>query len=89
MSLYRFLQIYNAKQGVFSTKQALPLKVLCHFHIRENKFLRATFCSGAHNTAVTPILQKLLAKLGVSLRGKAASQISMGKVTQRQLFRQH
>lgn len=67
---------YKTKYAFYKTSIA-SLDSLCHLPIRENEFARAAFNFGAHNTAVTPTLQKLPAKLAVSLRGKAASQISM------------
>jgi len=63
---------------MFSTKSIASLVSLCHLLIRENKFARAAFYFGAHNTSVTPIWQKPPAKLRVSLGGKAASQIRVG-----------
>ena len=80
-SMLIFANLEYKTKYVFYKTSITSLDSLCHLPIRENKFVRAAFYFGAHNTAVTPILQKLPAKLGVSLRGKANSQISMDEVT--------
>lgn len=80
-SISIFVDLEYKTKYVFNKTSVTSLDSLCNLPMRENKFARAAFYFGAHNTAVTPILQKLLAKLGVSLRGKAGSQISMGQVT--------
>lgn len=80
-SILIFADLEYKTKYVFYKTSITSLDSLCHLPIRENKFARAAFYCGAHNTAVTPVLQKLPAKLGVSLRGKATNQISMGKVT--------
>lgn len=80
-----FAHLEYKTKYVFCKTSIASLGSLCHLPVRENKFARAALYFGAHNTAVTPTLQKLPAKLG----GKAASQISMGKFMYAQLFRQH